>query len=95
VPDREAGYKGYCRFSDFIEAANTHPEWQKGSANPELMTIKYVGTVAMEIICQMNGWNYECWRQSDQADLDFIEQWGLGTVGTKRRNREEQAISFL
>ena len=44
--------KGYCCFSDYIESANDHLQWQKGSANPELVTIKYAGTVAMEIICE-------------------------------------------
>ncbi len=29
----------------------------------------------MEIICAHHGWDYERWRRSDLADLDFIEQW--------------------
>jgi len=39
VPNRELGYKSYCCFSDYIESANDHLQWQKGNANPELVTI--------------------------------------------------------
>jgi hypothetical protein len=77
LPDRERGYKGYCRFSDFMESANDHLEWQRGSANPEIMTILYAGTVAMEIVCGRHGWKYELWRGCDQADLDAIDEWCL------------------
>jgi hypothetical protein len=55
VPNREYGYKGYCSFSAFMESANNHMQWQKGSANPELVTIQYAGTVALEILCHVHG----------------------------------------
>jgi len=75
VSDSEHSYKGYCRFSDFIESANNHLQWQKGSANPELITIKYAGTVAVNILCDLHSWEYKRWQRADMADLDFIDQW--------------------
>ena len=50
--EKEGGYHGYCAFDAFIEDANDHPQWQKGSKNPELLTILYAGTIAMSIICE-------------------------------------------
>lgn len=75
VPDRLHGYKGYCRCSAFMEAANNHFEWQEGSTNPEIVTFFYAGTVATEMICQMHGWQYERLRDGDEDDLDMIDQW--------------------
>ena len=36
VPDRVRGYKGYCRCSAFMEAANDRFQRQEGSTNPEI-----------------------------------------------------------
>ncbi len=44
VASREYGYKGYCRFSPFIESLNDRHQWLKESANPELVTIQCAGT---------------------------------------------------
>ena len=46
VPDKELGYQGYCCFSEWYEVTNDHFQWQKGSTNPELLTMKFAGTVA-------------------------------------------------
>jgi predicted RNA-binding Zn-ribbon protein involved in translation (DUF1610 family) len=35
----ENGYRGYCRFSLYIESANCRLEWQEDSANPDIVTI--------------------------------------------------------
>ena len=51
MSDKERGYKGYCRFSGFMEAANNHLRWQEEGANPKIITILYAGTVAIKIIC--------------------------------------------
>jgi hypothetical protein len=75
LPDRELGYKGYYRFSDFIESANDCLQWQRGSGNPEIVTILYAGPIAMEIICRKCGWNDEFWWGCEKADLDAIDQW--------------------
>ena len=75
VPSRKYGYKGYCRFSAFIESANGYLQWQKGSANPELVTIQYAGVAAVQIICEIHDWDYKHWRRSVLADVEFIEQW--------------------
>lgn len=74
VPGREHEYKGYCSFSTFSESLHDHNQWLKESANPELVTIQYAGTVAVEIICEMHGWDYER-RCSDLADFLFIDEW--------------------
>lgn len=75
IPNQEYGYRGYCRFSPFTESANDRLQWQKGSAKPELVTIQCAGMVAVEIICERHGWDYERWRRSDLADILFIEDW--------------------
>ena len=63
-----------------MEAANDRFQWQEGSANPELVTFFYAGTIATEIICQRHGWEYERVRRGDQDDLDMIDQWCLETL---------------
>jgi hypothetical protein len=83
VPDRTRGYKGYCRFSAFMEVANDRLQWQEGSTNPEIVTIFYAGTVATEIICRKHGWEYERVREGDQDDLDVIDQWCLETLAVQ------------
>jgi hypothetical protein len=60
-----------------MEAANNRFHWQEGSANPEIVTFFYAGTVAIEIICQKHEWVYERVRDGDQDDLDMIDQWCL------------------
>ncbi len=77
VPDKERGYQGYCAFDEFIESANDRLQWQKGSRNPERITIMYAGTIAVKMICDWRGWKYERWRGCDKADFDYIHQWSL------------------
>jgi hypothetical protein len=72
VPDRARGYKCYCRFSAFMESANDCFQWQEGSANPEIVTIFYAGTVATEIMRQKHGWEYERVREGDQDHAHFF-----------------------
>ena len=80
VPDRGRGYKGYCRFSGFMEAAHDRFQWQEGRANQEIVTIFSAGMVATEIICQRHGWKYELVRGGNQDDLDVIDQWCVETL---------------
>lgn len=80
VSDRKRGYKGYCRCSSFMEAANDRFQWQEGSANPEIVTFFYAGTIAPEIICQKHGWEYERVRNGDQDDLNMIDKWCLESL---------------
>ena len=82
VSDKKRGYRGYCAFDAFIEDANGYPQWQNGSNNPQLITIMYAGTVAMEMICQIRAWKYERWRGCDVADFDYIYQWCNENVGS-------------
>ena len=92
VPNREYGYNGYCRFSAFIESANDYQQWQKGSANPELVTIQYAGIAAVQIICETHGWDYERWQRSDLADIEFIEHWCHEVLAdSKERSRVKKA----
>lgn len=92
VPSRVYGYKGYCRFSAFIESANEYQQWQKGSANPELVTIQYAGMAGAQIICETHGWDYEQWKWSDLADVECIEQWCYEVlVDGKERSRVKKA----
>jgi len=71
----ENGYRGYCRFSPYMESANGHLEWQEDSANPDIVTIYYAGRVATEMVCQRHGWDYEMWQECDRADREAIERW--------------------
>ncbi len=77
ISNQEKEYRGYCSFDAFLEDANNCPQWQKGSANPELITIMYAGTNAMSMICEQRRWKYERWRGCDKADFDFIYLWSL------------------
>lgn len=92
VASREHGYKGYCSFSTYSESLHGYNQWLKDSANPELVTIQYAGTIAVEIICGMHGWDYEQWRRSDLADFLFIDEWCHKTyTNEKQRSRVKQA----
>jgi ATP-dependent Zn protease len=77
LADWQSGYKGYCKFDALTESTHGKFQWQKHSRNPELITIKYAGTIAMSIICRKRGWNYERWRGCDRADFDYIYLWSL------------------
>ena len=97
----ENGYRGYCRFSPYMESANGHLDWQDDSANPDIVTIYFAGQVAMEMVCQRHGWDYEKWQECDRADREAIERWcreSLDTTEQYARVREEcltQAQSIL
>ena len=71
----ENGYRGYCRFSPYIESANGHLDWQEDSANPDIVTIYFAGRAATEMVCQRHGWDYEMWQECDRADQAAIERW--------------------
>jgi len=85
------GYRGYCRFSPYIESANGHLEWQEDSANPDIVTIYFAGRVATEMVCTRHGWDYEMWQECERADREAIERWcreslepeGTGLVGAR------------
>ena len=64
-------YRGCCRFDAYAESTHHHDQWQKGRHNPELLTILYAGTVAVSILCEQRGWEYEvllCWLLMISAD---------------------------
>ena len=89
---RENGYRGYCRFSPYMESANGHLEWQDDSANPDIVTIYSAGRVAMEIVCQRHGWDDEMWQECDRADREAIDRWcreSLDTTEQYARVQEE------
>ncbi len=67
-------YRGFCRFDSYAESIHHHDQWQKGSQNPELLTILSAGTVAVSILCEQRGWEYEVLRTSDLQDVAEIEQ---------------------
>jgi hypothetical protein len=67
-------YRGCCRFDSYAESTHHHDQWQKGRQNPELLTILYAGTVAVSLLCDQRGWDYEVLRTSDQQDRAEIEQ---------------------
>ena len=71
----ENGYRGYCRFSPYMESANGHLEWQEDSANPDIVTIYFAGRAATEIVCQRHGWDDKMWQECDRADREAIERW--------------------
>jgi hypothetical protein len=79
--------QGYCVFNAFAEDTHGFPQWHDGSKNPECTTILYAGTVAMAILCEQRGWQYERWRGSDRADFDLIALWSLERFA----ENEEQA----
>ncbi len=67
-------YRGCCRFDSYAESTHHHDQWQKGRQNPELLTILYAGTVAVSLLCEQRGWDYEVLRTSDLQDVAEIEQ---------------------
>src|SRR2546421_6031747 len=67
-------YRGCCRFDSFAESTHHHDQWLKGRQNPELLTIFYAGTVAVSLLCEQRGWDYDVLRTSDLQDRAEIEQ---------------------
>jgi len=67
-------YRGCCRFDSYAESTHQHDQWQKGRHNPELLTILYAGTVAVSLLCEKRGWDYEVLRTSNLQDGAEIEQ---------------------
>jgi hypothetical protein len=70
----ESSNQGFCRFDAYAESTHHHDQWQKGRQNPELLTILYAGTVAVSLLCEQRGWDYEVLRSSDLQDRAEIEQ---------------------
>ena len=70
---KEKGYRGGCLFDAFAESGSGRSQWQKGSQNLELITILYAGTVAVSILCERRGWNYDDWQAMDLHDLAEID----------------------
>jgi hypothetical protein len=70
----ESTYQGFCRFDAYTESTHHHDQWQKRRQNPELLTIFYVGTVAVSLLCEQRGWDYEVLRSRDLQDRAEIEQ---------------------
>src|SRR6266704_6187724 len=52
-------YRGYCKFSSFLEDANQHPQWLDASNNSEHITIYYAGMLAMAFFCATNEGIYD------------------------------------
>jgi len=77
VADKDRGYKGYCAFDAFHEDIRGLPQWRGGSKNPECTTIMYAGTIALRMLCETRGWNYQHWRGVDKADFDAMYLWSL------------------
>ena len=69
-----SSYRGCCRFDAYAERTHHHDQWQKGRHNPELLTILSAGTVAVSLLCQQRGWDYEVLRTSNLQDGTEIEQ---------------------
>jgi hypothetical protein len=98
---RTKGYKGYCAFDEFAERWQGLPQWGTGSQNPERITILYAGTVAMRLLCQQRGWQYDRWRGGDKGDFDQIYLWSLEMVAdeeeqqTMQRGCRKQAQAIL
>jgi ATP-dependent Zn protease len=67
-------YRGCCRFDAYAESTHRYDQWQKGRQNPELLTILYAGTVAVSLLCEQRGWDYEVLRSSSLQDEAEIEQ---------------------
>lgn len=70
----ESSYRGCCRFDAYAESTHQQDRWQKGRHNPELLTILYAGTVAVSLLCEQRGWDYDALRSSDLQDRSEIEQ---------------------
>jgi hypothetical protein len=69
-----ASYRGCCRFEAYAESTHHHDQWQKGRQNPELLTILYAGTVAVSLLGEQRGWDYEVLRLGSLQDEAEIEQ---------------------
>ena len=72
--NQASSYRGCCRFDAYAESTHHYDQWQKGRHNPELLTILYAGTVAVSLLCEQRGWDYEVLRSSDLQDRAEIEQ---------------------
>jgi hypothetical protein len=71
---QSTSYRGCCRFDSYAESTHHHNQWQKGRQNPELLTILYAGTVAVSLLCEQRGWDYEVLCTSNLQDRAEIEQ---------------------
>jgi len=67
-------YKGYCRFSSWIESANDQNQWLDEKHNPELLTIFYAGMLATAFFCAVNDCYDDYPLRSEQADLEKVDQ---------------------
>ena len=67
-------YRGCCRFDSYAESTHHHDQWQKRRHHPEPLTILSAGTVAVSLLCEQRGWDYEVLRTSDLQDGAEIEQ---------------------
>ncbi len=90
LANREEGYKGYCAFDEFAERWQGLLQWSAESQNPERITIRYAGTVAMRLICQQRGWQYERWRRCDMEDFYYIYLWSLEMAADEEERRAIQ-----
>ena len=83
---KEKEHRSGCLFDAFAESGSGRLQWQKGSQNLELITILYAGTVAVCILCERRGWNYDVWRAMEHQDLTEIDQISrqMFTDGTQR-----------
>ena len=82
LSDRKEGYKGYCRFSSWIESANDQNQWLDGKHNPELLTIFYAGMLAAAFFVDA-GSSFNWRTKGDQSySSEFLaDQPFLTTVG--------------
>jgi hypothetical protein len=70
---KEKEHRGGCFFDAFAESGSGRSQWQKGNQNLELITILYAGTVAVYILCERKGWDYDIWQAMDLRDLAEID----------------------
>ncbi len=87
--DRMEGYHGYCAFDALEEAWQGFSQWGDGRQNAECITIMYAGTIALRMLCEQRGWNYQRWRGIDHADFDTIYHWSIDMFDT---DEERHAI---
>ncbi len=88
----KGAYRGYCRFSSFLEDANQHPQWHDTSNNPDLITIYYAGMLAMASVCAANEGVDDYLEGSEQSDLEMIHRLLLqmGVVEHERSHLTER-----
>ena len=86
LSDRKEGYKGYCRFSSWIESANDQNQWLDGNHNPELLTIFYAGMLATAFFCAVNDCYDDYPLRSEQADLEKVNQL-LSHISADKKQR--------